>query len=91
MDDFIVATGVLKVATWIFGIVITFTMLMTNDKFYWLINLVAMIPQCLTIGIMLALKKDEKDVLVNLFPIFLYAEIICSWIYLVEAFLESAD
>ena len=91
IESLIIATGVLKAVTWIYGIVITFTMLLVNDKFYWLINLVILIPQCCTIPLLIALNKNEKETHVNIFPLFLYGEIICSWIYFMEAFLESAD
>ena len=91
MESLIIATGVLKAATWIYGIVITFSMLLVNDKFYWLINLVILIPQCCTIPLLIELNKSEKESHVNIFPLFLYGEIIWSWIYFMEALLESAD
>ena len=44
MDDIVIGIGVLKVLTWIYAAVITFTMLFVNGKFYWLINFAALFP-----------------------------------------------
>ena len=44
IEEIIVGIGILKVLTWIYAAVITFTMLFNNGKFYWLINFGALFP-----------------------------------------------
>ena len=80
-----------KAAQFIFLIVLMTTMTNIDGKLYWLVNLVSLIPQLITISVFGAHIKSDSDVVRKFLPIVLFIEILVASMQGIEVFLVSLD